>query len=176
MLFEFIAVVTVGVALAGIAMTLRFITRQRLPKWIIPVFAGLGMLLYTIWSEYSWFSRVTAALPPEIPVAWHNADAAFWRPWSYYQPVINRFTAVDLRTAQRNANFPDQVMVDVILAARWQQSARVKVVLDCAGHRRADLIGRNVSIAENGEITGADWITLPADDPVLQTGCAAKAG
>lgn len=171
MFFELIAFLVVGVALAGVAMSLRFISRQRLPKWIVPAFAGLGMLTYAIWSEYSWFSRLTDSLPPEVVVAWHNEDAAFWRPWSYYKPVINRFTAIDQRTAARHPNVPDQVMVDMVLAARWQQSARVKVVFDCARNARADLIGRNVSVAENGEITGADWITLPADDPVLRVAC-----
>lgn len=171
MFFELIAVLVVGVALAGVALSLRFISRQRLPKWIIPVFAGLGMLSYAIWSEYSWFSRVSTGLPPEVVVAWHNEDAAFWRPWSYYKPVINRFTAVDQRTAARHANFPDQVMIDIVLAARWQQSARVKVVFDCAKPARADLIGRNVSVSETGEITGADWVTLAADDAVLQAAC-----
>lgn len=171
MFFELIAVLVVGVAVAGVAMSLRFISRQRLPKWIVPAFAGLGMLSYAIWSEYSWFSRVTADLPPEVVVAWHNEDTAFWRPWSYYRPVINRFTAVDKRTAARHPNFPQQVMVDIVLAARWQQSARIKVVFDCARNARADLIGRNVAVADNGEITGADWVTVPADDAVLTTAC-----
>ncbi|MCO5733099.1 hypothetical protein [Rhizobium sp. SSA_523] len=171
MLFELIAVIVVGVAMAGIAMTLRFVSRQTVPRWVVPVFAGLGMIAYTVWSEYSWFSRVSTALPAEVPVAWHNEDAAFWRPWSYIVPVTTRFTAVDQRTTQRNDAFPDQVMIDVILAARWQQSARVKVVFDCAANRRADLVGRNVSISPNGEIIGADWISLGPDDPVLRTAC-----
>jgi hypothetical protein len=171
MFFELIAVVVVGVALAWVAMSLRFLSRKRLPKWIIPVFAGAGMLVYTLWSEYSWFSRIEAALPPEVVVAWHNEDAAFWRPWSYYLPVTNRFTAVDRRTIQRHPAFPDQVMIDVILAARWQQSARLKVVFDCAGHRRADLIEGNAAVAPSGEITGVDWVKVPGDDPVLDAAC-----
>ena len=175
MLFEFIAAVVSAVAVAGIAMTLRFITRYRLPKWIVPASAGLGMLSYAIWSEYSWFDRVTQALPPEVVVAWSNAEADFWRPWSSYKPVINRFTAVDRRTAQSHPNHPGQVMVDLILAARWQQSARLKVVFDCLGSRRADLLGNDVSVAEDGAIIGADWVNVGADDPTLMAACAGKA-
>ncbi|QLF68746.1 hypothetical protein FE840_003825 [Peteryoungia desertarenae] len=176
MLFEFIAAVVSAVAVAGIAMTLRFITRYRLPKWIVPASAGLGMLSYTIWSEYSWFDRVTQAMPPEVTVAWSNGAEDFWRPWSYYKPVINRFTAVDMRTAQTHPNHPGQVMVDLVLAARWQQSARLKVVFDCPGARRADLLGSDVSVADDGTITGADWINVGPDDPTLRAACAGQAG
>lgn len=172
MLFEFIAAVVAGVAVAGIVMTLRVITRNRLPSWIVPASAGLGMLSYTIWSEYSWFERVTQAMPPEVVVAWSNAETDFWRPWSYYQPVINRFTAVDKRTAQTHPNHPGQVMVDLVLAARWQQSARLKVVFDCNGNRRADLVDNDVTVAEDGSITGAVWLNLEADEPTLRTACS----
>lgn len=174
MLFELIAAVVAGVALAGIAMGLRWASRGLLPRWIVPVAAGIGMLSYAVWSEYSWYDRVSAGLPPEMVVAWRNESTAFWRPWSYLKPVVNRIVIVDGRTAQRNENLPDQVMVDVILAARWQPTARVKTVFDCAGNRRADLLGKELSFAENGEIIGASWSTLPADDPVLAAACKAR--
>lgn len=171
MIFEFIAAVVAAIAVAGIAMIFRWLSRGRLPKWIVPAAAGLGMLSYTIWSEYSWFSRATAAMPAGVEVAWLNKDNAFWRPWSYYHPVIDRFTAVDTRSAQRHPNQPGQVMVDVILSARWQLPTQVRVLFDCTNHRRADLLGENVSVAEDGAVTGIQWIDVEADNPVLQTAC-----
>ncbi len=171
MLFELIAAVVAGVAVAGIAMGLRWISRGLLPKWIVPAMAGLGMLAYAIWSEYSWYARMTASQPSTFEVVWLNEASSLLRPWSFYKPVINRFTGVDLASAQRHPNFPDQVMVDLILAARWQSPARVKVVFDCAAHRRADLMGKDVSIADNGEITGATWVDIPADDKTLEAAC-----
>ncbi|GEO86147.1 MULTISPECIES: hypothetical protein [Alphaproteobacteria] len=171
MLFELIAAVVAGVAVAGLAMGMRWLSRGLLPKWIVPAAAGLGMLSYAIWSEYSWFTRLTETQPEGVVVAWHNEESSFWRPWSYYKPVVTRFTAVDMRSVQRHPNLPDQVMVDVILAARWQRAARVKVVFDCAGGRRADLVGANVSVADDGSIVGATWTALPADDPVLAVAC-----
>lgn len=174
MLFELIAAVVAGVALAGIAMGLRWISRGLLPRWIVPVAAGLGMLSYAVWSEYSWYERSTAGLPPEMVVAWKNESTAFWRPWSYFKPVVNRIVIVDKRTAQRNDNLPGQVLVDVILSARWQPMARVKTVFDCVGQRQADLVGKELSFSENGEIIGAVWSKVPADDPVLAAACDAK--
>ena len=171
MFFELIAAIVSGVALAGIAMGLRWASRGTLPRWIVPASAGIGMLAYAVWSEYSWFDRATAGQPPEMTVAWKHEARAPWRPWSYYRPVIDRLVAIDKRTEQRNDRFPDQVIVDVVLAARWQPAARVKVAFDCAANRRADLFGKDVSIGPNGEINGADWRQLEADDPVLKAAC-----
>ncbi|MCJ8518718.1 hypothetical protein ABID21_001604 [Pseudorhizobium tarimense] len=171
MLFELIAAVVAGLAIAGVAMAVRWLSRGSLPKWIIPAAAGLGMLSYALWSEYSWFSRAEFAMPDGVEVAWTNEDRAAWRPWTYYAPVVNRFTAVDLRTAQRHPGQPGQVMVDLLLAARWQPSARVKVVFDCNNARRADLLGNDISVAEDGAITGAQWADLHPADPALEIAC-----
>ncbi|MBX9466906.1 hypothetical protein FVA81_12140 [Rhizobium sp. WL3] len=171
MLFELIAAVVAGVALAGVAMLLRWLSRGLLPKWIVPVFAGLGMLSYSIWSEYSWFDRMNLALPG-IAVSWKNEETAFWRPWSYIEPVTTRFTAVDLKTVQRNPAQPGLVIVDILLAARWQPVTPVKVVYDCQNTRRADLHDASISIADDGSLVGAEWINVGADDAALKIACA----
>jgi hypothetical protein len=170
MLFELIAAFAAGLALAGIAMGLRWLSRGRLPKWIIPASAGLGMLAFAIWSEYSWFDRVSNTLP-NATVVWKNEDSSMLRPWSFLRPVVTRLTAVDHATVQRHENFPDQVMIDVILWGRWQPPVRAKMAFDCATHQRADLMGSDVSIAENGSIVGATWLDLPEDDPALVAAC-----
>lgn len=172
MLFELIAAVVTGVALAGVAMLLRWISRGLLPKWIVPVMAGLGMLSYSIWSEYSWFDRMNIALPG-LAVSWKNEQTAFWRPWSYIEPVTTRFTAVDLKSAKRNPNQPGLVMIDILLLARWQPVTPVRVVFDCQNARRADLVDGNVSIADDGSLVGAEWIKLEPDDAALKIACSA---
>ncbi|MBB1251244.1 MULTISPECIES: hypothetical protein [unclassified Rhizobium] len=172
MLFELIAAVVAGVALAGVAMALRWLSRGSLPKWIIPATAGLGMLCYSVWSEYSWFDRMTTALPG-IAVTWKNQQTAFWRPWSYLEPVTTRFTAVDLKGAKRNPKQPGLVMVDILLVARWQPVKPVKVVYDCGNARRADLIDADVAIADDGSLVGAEWNNVKPDDASLKVACAA---
>lgn len=171
MLFELIAAVVAGIAVAGVAMSLRWVSRGRLPKWIVPAAGGIAMICYAIWSEYSWADRLANALPPGVVVAWKHADTSYLRPWSFYKPVVNRFTAVDVGGAKRNDKQPGQVMVNVILAARWRANTVVNVVFDCDGHRRADLVGDKVAIAEDGSITGVNWIDLPADDAVMAVAC-----
>lgn len=176
MLYELIAAIVAGVALGGIAMALRALTRGLLPKWLVPAAAGIGILGYSVWSEYSWYSRALAAQPQGVVIAWHNGESAPWRPWSYLAPVITRFTAVDTRTVQRHPDYPDQRIIDLLLSARWQPGTVVKVVFDCAGHKRADLSGRDVSIGADGKIENASWIDLPPGDAVLHAACTPSGG
>ena len=171
MLFELIAAVVAGVAVAGFAMSLRWISRGWLPKWIVPATAGIGMISYAIWSEYSWFDRMRNSFPQSVTVTWSNTESAGWRPWSYVRPLTTRFTGVETSTARRHPEQPGQVMVSLILAARWQQTTVIKVVFDCNNHRRADLVDDDVAIAADGTVSNARWIDLPADDPNLQVAC-----
>ena len=63
MFVELIATIFAGIACAGIAMLLNRLTGRRLPKWIIPIAAGAGMLGMTVSNEYTWYSRTAETLP-----------------------------------------------------------------------------------------------------------------
>ncbi|MES7593453.1 hypothetical protein U6M85_12405, partial [Cutibacterium acnes] len=68
MFWELIATFSAGLGAAGIALLLRAITLKKLPNWIIPVFAGAGMLGFQIYSEYTWFSHQRSLLPAGVEV------------------------------------------------------------------------------------------------------------
>lgn len=95
MFWNFVATIICGLGAAGIAMGIRAVTRKRAPKWIIPVFAGLGMMGYQIYMEYYWYDHMTARLPDSSVVVGEEAAAEFWRPWSFFVPQINRITVLD---------------------------------------------------------------------------------
>ncbi|QEW05454.1 hypothetical protein [Nitrincola iocasae] len=95
MIWHLIAAVFAGLAAAGIALLLRKLSGRRLPKWIIPVFAGLAMLGYQIYYEYSWFDHQQSRQPEGSVVISSERDEVFWRPWTYYYPMTVAFTVVD---------------------------------------------------------------------------------
>lgn len=170
MFLELIATVTVGLGVGGIVVLVNKATRGRLPRWLTPTAAGLSMIAFTIWSEYSWFDRTAGALPEGVVVAWSNESRVIWRPWTYLVPQTNRFLAVDVGTARTHPDRPDQRMVDLYLMGRWAPNRRVTVVMDCARNRRADMIGE-ARIGPQGAVEGARWVDLAPDDPVLATAC-----
>ena len=171
MIWELIATFVFGFAAAGIAMLLNIATGKRLPRWLIPVTAGAGMIGFTIWNEYNWYPRTSAELPDEIEVVLTHEKRSFYQPWTYVKPYIDRFMAVDLAGAKRNEKFPDQVIVDTLFFGRWAPAVALPILLDCAEARRADLAD-TTEFDDSGAPVGVDWIPLSPDDPLLKAVCA----
>lgn len=101
MLWTILAIVVSGLGAAGIAMLLRKLTGNRLPKWIIPAFGGLGMLSYQIYYEYSWFEHQLQRQPAESVLVASETGEVFWRPWTFYWPMTKAFTVLDSKSLQR---------------------------------------------------------------------------
>lgn len=170
MLLELIAIVAAGFALAGVVLTLDFFIGRRLPGWTFPAAAGAGMLLMAVWLEYSWLHRATDALPAQVEVASTNAVRAWYRPWTYVFPLVDRLIAIDHRFDRRHPAMPGQVLTQVLLIGRWEPPRQFGVLFDCAGLRRADLVDQ-VVFADDGSLLNARWRQLEADDPVLRAAC-----
>lgn len=80
---------------AGIAQYTRLLTAKKLPKWIVPAAAGLGILGYQIYMEYSWFERTQAQLPAGSVVTEVREQPAFWRPWTFIVPLKMGFSVIE---------------------------------------------------------------------------------
>jgi hypothetical protein len=170
MLFEFVATIVAGFGAAGVALLLRKLSGGRLPSWIVPIAVGGAMLGYAIWSEYSWFGRSVAGLPEGVVVVSQGESSAPWRPWTYLAPMTDRFVALDTRSVQTNDAAPDQRIAETYFFARWNPTRRISAVFDCDGLRRAPMV-EGLAMDEDGRITDADWVDVPADDPALRAVC-----
>jgi len=98
MIWHLIAAVFAGLGAAGIGLLLRTLSGKRLPRWIIPALAGLGMLGYQIQTEYSWYAHKRSLLPESARVVQVEQDAMFWRPWTYLFPMTTGFSVVDTQS------------------------------------------------------------------------------
>lgn len=134
MIWHLIAAFIVGIACAGIALFLRKISGQRLPKWIIPVFAGVGMLSYQISTEYDWFDHKKASLPENSVVVASEAPGSLWRPWTFMIPMTTAFTVLDTASVQ-SRSIDNQIISEFMLYRFEKQHVdRVKAqgyVLNC---------------------------------------------
>jgi len=170
MFLELIATVFAGVAVAGIVMLINKLIGGLLPRWTLPVGAGLGMIGVTIANEYGWYDRTAATLPDGMEIAQTVENQSFYRPWTYAWPYVERFVAVDVTSLRQNPALPGQRMVDLYFYGRWSPLNTMSVLLDCDGARRASLAD-GAEFGADGAVTDAAWVTVPADDPVLVTGC-----
>jgi hypothetical protein len=166
MIIDFVATISAGFALAGVALVLRSLTRRWLPAWIVPAAAGLGMLSFAIWNEYTWHSRTVGALPDGVVVARAQAETAPWRPWTYIRPIVTRFSAVDTRRSRTNPEVPGLVADPPCLLlnrdAGSRASAGASRLRRHPGARRAALTQRHPARRR------VDWEELPETDETLR--------
>ena len=134
MIYEFIATITAGFGMAGIALIIRHISKllgKTTPKWLIPVFAGIGMLGFQIYQEYYWYDQQRANLPEEVVVVKTFEDSTWFRPWSYIKPQIVRFAAIDKNSIEVNQQTPNLRKVNVYLFERRISTKIVPQIIDC---------------------------------------------
>ncbi len=170
MLLEFIAAIALGLGTAGLVMGLNFATGRRLPAWMMPASAGLAMILFMVYMEYSWSERTRAGLPEGVVVTAVSSESMWYRPWTYIKPLSLRMVAVDTRRNRHHADAPGQVMTSILLMGRWVPTRAIPVVFDCDLARRADLHA-GVEMTDDGSLIGADWRQLGAGDTALEAAC-----
>ena len=117
------------------------------------------MLVFTIWNEYSWYSRVTGQLPDTIAVLETGSGGKAWRPWSFVVPVVNRFALIDRAGLSDGADGLRRGQV--LFVERWQPTRYVTLDFDCAGDRIR-------AVAAEGQASG--W-RPGADDPAFAAIC-----
>lgn len=166
MFLDLAATIVAGIGAAGVVLALNRLAARRLPRWLIPLAAGLGMLGYAIWSELSWGGRMAAGLPEGVVEVMRVEERMFWRPWTYLLPQTTRLMAADVGAAATRPDRPGLRLVDLYLFARWQPTRRVPVLVDCTAHARAD-----ATDAALADPDAAGWRTLGPDDPLVRTVC-----
>ncbi|WP_170769490.1 hypothetical protein [Ruegeria lacuscaerulensis] len=170
MFLELIATIFAGIAFAGVVMVINKFTGGRLPKWVAPVAAGLGMIGMTISSEYSWYDRTKDTLPDGMTVVQEVESRALYRPWTYAVPFVNRFAAIDTVSVRTNEQVPEQRLVDLYFFGRWAPISVVPVAVDCAQNLRANLAD-GAEFGADGQLVNADWISGTTDDPIIEATC-----
>jgi hypothetical protein len=170
MYVDIITIIAAGFAAAGVALILNHLSKRRLPRWIIPAFAGAGMIAMSLTNEYRWYPRTLTLLPEGYAVVSTVDYSAPFSPWTYLVPYVNRFAAVDVAGAQRNANLPALRLTNVVFFHRWQPVQFRTALFDCEQGRSALLEG-DVTFNEDGSIRVPRWDQTGLEDPATALVC-----
>ena len=177
MLYEFIATIAAGFGLAGIALIITHLSKlagKRAPKWLIPLFAAIGIFGFQVQQEYSWFDQQVTQLPEGVTVVKKIEESTWFRPWTYVKPQILRFIAADIGNATVQVNNPDVHLVNLYLFERRRSVQKVSQVIDCSAPARADYVlptkDSTLTIDEHVKQT-TSWRALSKDDPLFTSVC-----
>lgn len=168
MVWHLIAAIVAALAGAGIALLLRSLSGKRLPKWIIPAFAGLGMLGYTIQYEYTWFDTKQARLPEGSVIVASEKGEMLWRPWTMLFPMPLSYTVLDSANAKIEETshgriarfvlyrFNKQHLISTVTSSPYQLLCERKVMF---------------RLNEAGQAKMETMTELPVDAPLYRTIC-----
>lgn len=165
MIYEFIATISAGFALAGIALIIRhlskLILKKQPPKWIIPLFAFIGIMGFQIHQEYNWSAQMQTKIPKGVQVVKTVDESIWYRPWTYVKPQTVRIMAVDVDNMEVNQLNPNLKRTNLYLFARRMSSQVIPQAFDCANGKRADII-------DNQELV---WMDIEKTDKLYMTVC-----
>ena len=156
MIWNLVATAFAGLGAAGVALILRFLSRKKLPKWIIPAFAGVGMLTYQIYIEYTALDLIKSRLPQGVEVLETETESMVWRPWTYLFPMETAFTALDVANADsRTLESGEQVVQFVLYRFEKHHVTQARpqgYLLNCANREavRLDEEGRPMASPVDG--------------------------
>jgi hypothetical protein len=167
---ELLAAIVSAVAFWGMAHLVWRLTGRRLPRWIMPASAAIGLIGFTIWSEYSWYGRVSSELPAGVEVVWSETRANGLRPWTHVFPLTTRFIALDTRAVAAHPANAALRLAPVYDIARWTPTRDGMMVFDCAAGRQI-LLTDQVTIDDQGNLSGADWIEPGPEDAFQKQAC-----
>jgi hypothetical protein len=171
MIWHLFAAIAAALAGAGIALLLRNLTRNRLPKWIVPVFAGIGMLAYTVHYEYTWFETKQARLPEGSVIVESEIGHMLWRPWTVMYPMPLSYTVLDGANVQVEATTQGRIARFVLY--RFKKEHLVSTVT--SSNRQLICNERAMfRLNEAGQAKFETMTMLDADAPLYRVICAGE--
>ena len=156
-----------------IVFTPFYFLAPRKRAWFVPRFwakTHLWLMKIIIGTDHVVLGKEN--LPEGLFIVETVESRAFYRPWTYAHPFVERFVAVDQATVKTHTA-TGQKLADVYLFGRWAPVHKIPVLADCKGGRQAPLIDA-VSFEEDGTVTGADWADMPENDPTQAAICGAN--
>lgn len=171
MFWELIATVFAGIGGAGIALILRKLSKQTMPKWLVPSFAGIAMIGFQVQGEYDWYEHQTSLLPEGVVVVKAVQEETLFRPWSYAFPQTMRFMAADVANSAKNKIDPNLILVDLYFFERRHVAKRVPQIIDCVQGARTDFLQSSSASADSAANITQKWHPLDKDDLLLKALC-----
>ncbi|WP_366653865.1 hypothetical protein [Fodinicurvata sp. EGI_FJ10296] len=168
MLLTILSTVSIGIVAAILVIAFRRMVAKPTAGWLPIIGAGIAMLVFHVWTDYTWFRSVARTLPASVIVVETATGASPFEPWTLIAPPVKRFAAVDRATIVRPADSPSLAVVDVMLVQRFGSMVLQRQIYDCVNPQRLDAV-------EPGDTTVLTrpntWTAIDPNDPIRRVVC-----
>lgn len=165
-MWQLFGVFIVGLSMGGLAFLTRRLSRNRLPSWIVPAAAGLSMLGFLMYYDYSWYEHKLSLLPEGSQVIDEKRETGFLRPWSYVATPVSNIYVFDGKSKvsdSEQGRVVEYFIYEFIQHPMETQKIYL-VVLNCNARQRA--------ILEQGKtVQSTLYQGVGTDDPLYRQLC-----
>lgn len=148
---------------------------RAMPRYLLPMVAGVVAIGYGIYAEYTWGARTVRALPEDFVVLQRVDERSALAPWTWLVPRVVRLSAIDAAAVRTHPAHPALRLADVFLLERFHPTRRVAQLVDCESLRRADLEAGD-AFGPDGLPPGLAWRDVGAEDAIVRGVCEAADG
>ena len=174
MFWSLLTALVAGFAGAGVGLALRHMSGKRLNLGIIPVCAGLAMIVATVATEYQWAPNVQRTMAPDLVIIAEREQQSWYQPWTYFTPWVRGFIGYSPSETVETAEGSGIHVVQTRIQERWQPEVVRPVLVECEGWRRADLTPET-SFDDDGQPIDVTWRDGAEEDPILSVVCGGEA-
>ena len=102
-----------------------------LPKFLLPMLAGISLLSFQAYLRYTWGDRTIDALPEEIVLLKEYRHSNVFEPWTYLVPRVSHMIAADTRQTRHNDLHPEIILGETVMIQEHQPTLNMTVMEDC---------------------------------------------
>ena len=172
MYVEILSAVALAFGVAGTILIVFRLFGRKPPKFLIPAAAGIAMLVFTAWSDSTWYERTSQLVEAKgLTIIKALEGQSLLSPWSLVKPRVDQFVAINTAEIQTNDKHPNVFLFKTYFMKRHEQTLEVTVMVDCNTGKRFD-IAPNTTFGEDGMPVGGEWLRLDKSDTLLKTICS----
>ncbi|NVK18942.1 MAG: hypothetical protein HWE30_09620 [Methylocystaceae bacterium] len=129
-----IAVCLVFVVCGPIWAIARYL-RVQLPKFLLPMIAGITLFSFNIYMSYSWFDRMVASYDDDIIVQQEYRTSSIFAPWTFLVPRVSHFVAINAKKEPYQIPETDVVEGALVMIQEYADPMNLTVYADCANEQ-----------------------------------------
>ncbi len=171
MFLEIVAVVAVAFAACGSLLLIAKAFRIKLPRWAIPLTAGLAMVAVTISVRYTWADRLIGGLPAQVVVIDRYHATSWLEPWSYVVPRVNQLLVLDHGKTRTNPEHPEIRLVTLALVEQHSGTLEMTQFIDCQRQRRV-VVTQDLQLDAEGLPSASSWIEGGEPQTLYRAACS----
>ncbi len=96
-MWTILTVVCLAALVCGPIWAIARYLRVELPKFLLPMLAGLTIFSYNIYMSYSWIDRTVSSYGPNVVVLKEYRSKSFFAPWTLVVPRVSHFIAANIK-------------------------------------------------------------------------------